>query len=119
MNPSGPKILLHLEGLVVLVAACIFYHELGASWVKFAVFFLAPDIFMVGYFFGRKFGALLYNSVHTYIGPVLLWLVLYFTQQPTLMPFCAIWIAHIGFDRLWGYGLKYNSGFKDTHFSRI
>jgi Domain of unknown function (DUF4260) len=28
-------------------------------------------------------------------------------------------IAHIGFDRMLGYGLKYASGFGDTHLSRI
>jgi hypothetical protein len=26
-----------------------------------------------------------------------------------------IWVAHIGFDRMLGFGLKYPSRFKDTH----
>ena len=30
-----------------------------------------------------------------------------------------IWIAHVGFDRALGYGLKYASGFGDTHLGRI
>jgi hypothetical protein len=30
-----------------------------------------------------------------------------------------IWIAHIGFDRALGYGLKYGSGFTHTHLGRI
>ena len=30
-----------------------------------------------------------------------------------------IWIAHIGMDRLLGYGLKYPSGFRDTHLGAI
>jgi hypothetical protein len=30
-----------------------------------------------------------------------------------------IWLAHIGLDRLLGYGLKYATEFKDTHFSRV
>jgi Domain of unknown function (DUF4260) len=116
---SGPKILLHLEGLVVLVAACVLYREFGASWIKFAVFFLAPDLFMLGYVFGKKTGALFYNSVHTYIGPFLLGSAGYLANQPALFPFCAIWTAHIGFDRLLGYGLKYESDFKDTHLHRV
>ena len=29
-----------------------------------------------------------------------------------------IWIAHIGFDRALGYGLKYPTGFGDTHLGR-
>jgi hypothetical protein len=30
-----------------------------------------------------------------------------------------IWLAHIGADRLLGYGLKYPTTFKDTHLSRV
>jgi Domain of unknown function (DUF4260) len=30
-----------------------------------------------------------------------------------------IWLAHIGIDRVLGYGLKYPTGFKDTHLSRV
>jgi Domain of unknown function (DUF4260) len=30
-----------------------------------------------------------------------------------------IWLAHIGADRLLGYGLKYPTSFKDTHLQRI
>ena len=30
-----------------------------------------------------------------------------------------IWAAHIGFDRLLGYGLKYGAGFGFTHLGRI
>ena len=30
-----------------------------------------------------------------------------------------IWAAHIGIDRLAGYGLKYPSDFHDTHLGRI
>src|SRR4051812_22555604 len=119
MKPSGPKILLHLEGLVVLAAACALYRELGSSWTRFAVLFLAPDLFMLGYLFGRKAGARCYNSVHTYVGPILLSLLGYFMGHPALLSFGVIWIAHIGFDRLLGYGLKYESDFKATHLHRV
>ena len=30
-----------------------------------------------------------------------------------------IWTAHIGIDRAIGYGLKYRTGFKDTHMQRV
>ena len=30
-----------------------------------------------------------------------------------------IWLAHTGADRLFGYGLKYPTAFKDTHLSRV
>jgi hypothetical protein len=30
-----------------------------------------------------------------------------------------IWLAHVGADRLLGYGLKYPTGFRDTHLQRV
>ena len=36
-----------------------------------------------------------------------------------LLGLASIWAAHIGFDRMLGYGLKYTSGFNDTHLGRI
>jgi hypothetical protein len=119
MKLSGPKILLHIEGLVVLVAAGALYRELGASWVWFAVLFLAPDLFMFGYLFGKKIGARVYNIAHTYVAPFLLWWIVYFANQPSMYPICLIWVAHIGFDRFLGYGLKYDTDFKDTHLHRV
>ena len=38
---------------------------------------------------------------------------------PAAMAGALIWIAHIGFDRALGYGLKYATGFRDTHLGRI
>ena len=35
------------------------------------------------------------------------------------LPLALVWIAHIGFDRALGYGLKYPSAFADTHLGRI
>ena len=39
--------------------------------------------------------------------------------MPSVLPVCLIWLAHIGFDRLLGYGLKYPDAFKDTHLGRL
>lgn len=119
MKLSVPKILLHLEGLAVLIASCVLYREIGASWAKFAILFLVPDLAMLGYLVNKTVGAWFYNSVHTYLAPFLLWLAVYFGNLPALLPICLIWIAHIGFDRVLGYGLKYDYDFKDTHLHRV
>ena len=45
---------------------------------------------------------------------------LYFHEDFGWILFVAlIWLAHIGADRLFGYGLKYPTAFNDTHLSRV
>ncbi len=119
MKPLSPKPLLRVEGLAVLIGACFLYRALHGSWLMFAVLFLSPDLFMLGYLFGSRAGAWTYNLVHTYTGPLALGLVAYFAPTPLLFAICLIWAAHIGFDRFLGYGLKYETGFKDTHLGKV
>jgi hypothetical protein len=116
---TSPKRLLHLEGLIVLAAAMVAYRVLGDSWLKFVLLFLAPDVFMAGYFFDAKTGAAVYNLGHTYTAPFLLWLALYCAHASSFFFICVIWAAHIGFDRFLGYGLKYTTVFKDTHLGKV
>ena len=116
---TSPKWLLRLEGFVVLVVAVIIYQQLGYSWGEFALLFLVPDIFMLGYLVDKKIGADVYNIGHTYIVPFLFWLVMYFLHLHALYFIAVIWVAHVGFDRLVGYGLKYSTSFKDTHLGRV
>ena len=118
-NAGTPKALLHIEGGLVLLGACLLFHRLGASWVEFGLLFLAPDIFMLGYIGGKKSGALCYNTAHTYLTPALVAGVSFLLGAAWIMPIALIWTAHIGFDRLLGYGLKYPTGFKETHLQRV
>ncbi len=87
--------------------------------MQFTLLFLVPDIFMLGYLAGPRIGAALYNAGHSYLGPLILAGVgsLANAQMPLLI--ALIWGAHIGIDRAIGYGLKYGSGFKDTHLGRV
>jgi hypothetical protein len=116
---TAPKTLLHLEGAAALFAACVGYHELHGNWLLFAVLFLAPDIFMLGYLLNNKIGAAAYNAVHTYTAPLVLLAILWLTGQIQQLPLVLIWIVHIGMDRMLGYGLKYETAFKDTHLNRV
>ncbi|MFO7323613.1 MAG: DUF4260 domain-containing protein [Chloroflexota bacterium] len=113
-----PVLFLRLEGLVALAGAVVAYWRLGGDGLLFAILLFVPDISMIGYRWNHHRGADIYNLAHTYIGPALLLAVGLgtMTQLPVLV--ALIWIAHIGLDRLLGYGLKYSTGFKDTHLSR-
>jgi hypothetical protein len=119
MNMLTPRPLLRAEGLAVLIAACALYRISHASWLLFAALFLAPDLFMLGYLFGNRVGASSYNLVHTYVVPLALGLVAYSYPVTILIPLCVIWTAHIGFDRFLGYGLKFETSFKDTHLQKV
>ena len=115
---GGVRLLLRLEGLALLAGAAALYGATGAPWWAFALLFLVPDLSMLGYLAGPRIGAAAYNAAHATLGPVALGLVGWLTA-PGLLPFALIWLAHIGFDRVLGYGLKYASGFRDTHLGQI
>ena len=114
-----PKLLLHIEGAAVLLTAGFFYHQLHASWLWFAALFLVPDLFMLGYLANKRVGALVYNLAHTYTGPLLAFGILRFSGSLSYDWLILIWVAHIGWDRLLGYGLKYETAFQDTHLQRV
>jgi uncharacterized protein DUF4260 len=111
------RLWLRLEGLVVLVLAVYLYARDGHSWVVFATLFLLPDVSFAAYFSGPRVGAAVYNVAHSYVGPLLLAVGLLTAGAPLL--WTLIWVAHVGFDRALGYGLKYPTVFADTHLRRI
>ncbi len=102
----------------MLLAAGVFYQQLHGSWLWFAALFLVPDLFMLGYLANKRVGALVYNLAHTYTAPLLVFGVLRFAGSTLYDWLILIWVAHIGWDRLLGYGLKYDTAFKDTHLQR-
>lgn len=111
-------VLQRLEGLAALGFGVFAYASLGQSWLVFAVLFLAPDLFMLGYLRSARVGAMTYNLAHTYVAPALLAL-LGFLLGPLAFGLAAIWVAHIGLDRMLGYGLKLDGGFEQTHLGLI
>lgn len=113
-----PKIILRLEGLAVLALCVWLYRDLGASWWLFGGLFLVPDLSFLVYAAGRRPGALAYNLTHTEVGPVVL-AALGLTVLPGALPVALIWGAHVGWDRMLGYGLKYAASFDHTHLGPI
>ena len=113
-----PRQFLRAEGLAaLLVALAVYFTVDGPIWMLIALI-LAPDLSMVGYFAGPRIGSLTYNVVHTYVVPLALGGVGVWVDAPLAIQIAAIWTGHIGLDRLFGYGLKFPTGFKDTHLSK-
>jgi hypothetical protein len=114
-----PRVLLRLEGLALAVAAVVVYfHEDYSVWL-FVALILAPDLSFAGYLAGPRVGAIVYNVAHTTIGPLALGTVCLVNGGGLEVKLALIWLAHIGADRLLGYGLKYPTAFKDTHLQRV
>jgi hypothetical protein len=111
-----PRMILQAEGAALLGVASVAYAQTGAGWGMFAILFLAPDLAMLGYLRGPRLGAAVYNLWHSTIGPLLL-SVLGWVMSPVALAVGLIWLAHVGFDRMLGYGLKYGDAFKHTHLS--
>jgi uncharacterized protein DUF4260 len=74
---------------------------------------------MVAYAAGPRVGAAAYDLVHTCALPVVLGVVGVVANADAAVAVALIWVTHIGVDRAIGYGLKYPSGFKDTHLQRV
>jgi Domain of unknown function (DUF4260) len=116
---NKPGILLRMEGFLILAVSVLLYWQMHFGWLMFAILLLMPDISMVGYLCGVKIGASVYNLVHTLIGPLLLIGFSLLTARTSLLAYGLIWTAHIGMDRVMGFGLKYPTNFKDTHLQRV
>jgi hypothetical protein len=112
---GAPRALLRLEGLAMLAAATAAYAQTGQGWALFAALLLAPDVVMLGYLAGPRFGAAAYNIGHTYALPAALGAVGWWLSAPLCVAIALIWLAHIGMDRAAGYGLKYPDAFQHTH----
>ncbi len=116
---GGVRILLLLEGLTLCLGMVLLYGVWGASWWIFALLFFAPDLSFIAYLAGSKTGAVVYNAAHSYMLPVALIILSPAIPEPLTLSVALIWLAHIGFDRALGYGLKYQAGFGFTHLGRI
>lgn len=113
------RLILHVEGFLVLILSIYFYVQSGFHFGYFLLFLLVPDLSMAGYALNTKVGAGTYNTVHSYILPGLLLAAAIHFDDDVMLATSLIWTAHIGMDRMIGYGLKYPSKFKDTHMQRM
>ncbi|MFC6872765.1 DUF4260 domain-containing protein [Halobellus marinus] len=111
----NPKTTLRFEGLALFAAATAAYFTLGGPVWLFLLLALAPDVSMLGYRAGPVAGSRLYNVFHTTVGPVALGAAGVLLGVTPLVWIALVWGAHIGADRAIGYGLKYPTGFTDTH----
>lgn len=110
-----------LEGAFVLILGLGLYIGTGQTFAFWAAFlwFFAPDLSFAAYLLGNRTGAIVYNITHLYaFGPLITVMGLTMGNAP-ISSLGFLWLAHAGFDRALGYGLKSHTSFKDTHLGKI
>lgn len=113
------KALIKLEEAALFLLGIYFFSQLDYVWWWFLVLLLAPDFSMIGYVFGNKAGAWAYNFFHHRGVAILFYLGGMYYSNQLLQLIGVIWFAHSSMDRMFGYGLKYENGFKFTHLGEI
>ncbi len=116
---GGVRMLLRAEAALLFALILWAYGQWGMGWGTFALCFLLPDLAFLGYLAGPRIGALAYNATHALAGPLALLALGVASGERAALAAGLIWTAHVGFDRMLGYGLKYAAGFRATHLGRI
>ncbi|WP_417248183.1 DUF4260 family protein [Celeribacter sp.] len=112
-----------IEGGLVFAAALGLALFLGMEmpwWGALLVFF-APDLTFLAYLAGPRVGALAYNLAHLYpMGFFIMGFTMFIGGASAIaVSVGLLLIAHAGFDRALGYGLKSPEGFGQTHLGPI
>lgn len=113
------KSILKIEEVFMMGLGIYLFSLLPYDWWWFLVLFLAPDIGMIGYLFSNKTGAMLYNLFHHKGIAIAIYLLGVYLASPLGQLTGVMLFSHASFDRIMGYGLKYDKGFKYTHLGEI
>ncbi len=111
--------LLRVEGAALFGAALAVYLDRDYNlWLGLALILL-PDIALLAYLAGPRIGSYAYDALHTTIAPLALGAAAFLGDWTLGIEIALIWLAHVGFDRAVGYGLKYADAPKPTHLQRV
>lgn len=113
------KAVLKLEELLLFILGIYLFSLLNYNWWWFLVLILTPDVGMIGYLFNTKIGAITYNLFHHKGLAVIIYLIGVYLSIPLWQLIGIILFSHASMDRIFGYGLKYDKGFKYTHLGEI
>ena len=113
------KNLLKLEEFLIFCLSLFLFSQLDYSWGWYALLFFTPDLSMLGYLANPRFGAWTYNLIHHKGVGIALYILGALLTIPWLMFAGTILLGHSSFDRVFGYGLKHEDSFQNTHLGKI
>ncbi len=109
-------VILQAEEAAITAIAIYFLtkHSLGLSFWLWIPLFLSPDISMMGYLINNRVGAFTYNLFHHRAVALVVAAAGFFMHQESMITIGILLFAHSSFDRMLGFGLKYNDSFNHT-----
>ena len=110
---------LRIEEFLMFLSSIYLFNLLDYEWWLFLALFLAPDLSMLGYIISPKIGAYAYNLFHHKGVALAIYLLGIYTGVNELQLVGLILFGHSSFDRIMGYGLKYEDSFNHTHLGLI
>lgn len=113
------KQLIKWEEAAMFALSIALIAPLPYAWYWWLVWILAPDLSMIAYLGGAIAGAVGYNLVHHKGVAIAVYILGLYTAHPALEYAGMILFGHSSMDRAMGYGLKYFTGFQDTHLGKI
>lgn len=113
------KNLLRVEEAAMFVFCIYLLNQLDSHWWTYLLLVLGPDIGMLGYLVNPKTGAVSYNIFHHKGIAVVLYAAGVYFHNEVLQIAGVILFGHSSMDRMFGYGLKYFTGFKHTHLGTL
>jgi hypothetical protein len=113
------KSILKVEEVFMFGLGIYLFSLLNYEWWWFLVLIFAPDIGMLGYLFGNRAGAIVYNLFHHKGIAISVYLLGIYLSLPLCQLAGVILFAHSALDRVLGYGLKYDKVFKYSHLGEI
>ena len=111
---THPISLRRAEALIVFILGLTVYYHNGYSWLTFTLLFFLPDAGAIGYFKSHKLGGSMYNLTHWLIWPLALGAFGVITDHASAKMVAIIWITHVCFDRMLGWGFKTGGSFYQT-----
>jgi hypothetical protein len=113
------KNILKLEEAAMFVLSIYALALFHANWWVYLLILIAPDISFIGYAAGNKIGAFCYNLFHHKGVAIAIFLTGFILRDQWLQVIGIVVFGHSSMDRMLGYGLKLNEGFKYTHLGMI
>lgn len=111
--------LLKLEEAVLFGFSIYLFSRTPFDWWWYPALLLAPDLSMLGYAFGSRTGAIVYNFFHHKALALVLIIAGWYFALDWLELSGIILLGHTCMDRVAGYGLKFPDNFKHTSLGWI